>query len=495
MIVYILLSAAAVIAAAAAGYWACRTKLQPQLDASLSARENDRLAAEAQKNLLLRQLEEQKQLFSEQMQTQQNASLSARESDRLAAENQKALLLRQLEEQKQLFSEQMQKQKELQETTAQKQYEHLKSEFQILAEKILTERSEAFAINGKNQIDAVLAPLKVKLDEFKLNAENARKQTLETNARLSEQIQLLMQSSRTLGEEASQLAKALRSDNKVQGNWGEMILDEILASSGLQENVHYQKQATLTDDTGNALRNEETNSIMRPDVLVNYPDGKVVIIDSKVSLTNYIDWVNSEDENSRAEALRSHLRSVRSHVDELVRKNYSAYVKKSKQEAMDFVIMFMPNEGAYELAMRQDIKLWQYAFSNKVLIVSPVNLMALLQLIHLSWKRYDQERNQLLIVDGAAQLLDRLYSFYQEFDEIGHKLEQSLDVYRKATDRLRGSGGKRSVVKKGEELKALGIKMKRKLELPSSLQLAETIPDGSPGEATDEPPELTFNDK
>lgn len=401
------------------------------------------------------------------------ASEAARQSEQHAAAAQMQLLQQQMQQQNVEAEKRLQEQRSLQQDSARKQYDQLKAEFKLLAEQILAEKSKAFEKNGRTQIDALLTPLKVKLDEFKSNAETARKQTLETNARLSEQIQLLMQSSRALGEEASQLARALRSDNKAQGNWGEMILDEILASSGLIEKVHYHKQATLTDDTGNAMRNEETSSIMRPDVLVNYPDGKVVIIDSKVSLTSYIDWVNSEDDTLRDDALKNHLRSVRSHVDELVRKNYSAYIKKSRQEAVDFVIMFMPNEGAYELAMRQDIKLWQEAFSRKVLIVSPVNLMALLQLIHLSWKRYDQERNQLQIIDTASLLLERLYSFYQEFDDIGRKLDGTADAYRKAVDRLRGTGGKHSVVKKGEELKALGVKMKRKLELPNALQVSE----------------------
>ena len=397
------------------------------------------------------------------------ASEAARNSEREAVETQKQLWEQQLQTQKESADQRLQEFKVMQQENARQQYNQLKVEFQILAEKILSEKSEAFEKSGKAQLDALLAPFKTKLDEFKANAETARKQTLETNARLSEQIQQLMKSSRELGDEAGQLAKALRSDNKVQGNWGEMILDEILVSSGLIENVHYQKQSTLTDDNGNALRNEESNSIMRPDVLVNYPDGKVVVIDSKVSLSAYVDYVNSENDQARENAVKDHLRSVKNHVDELIRKNYSAYIKKSRQEAVDFVVMFMPNEGAYELAMRRDVKLWQDAFSSKVLIVSPVNLMALLQLIHLSWKRFDQERNQQQIVDTASVLLDRLYAFYLDFDEIGRKLENAVDVYRKAGDRLRGTGGKHSVVKKGEELKALGVKMKKKSVLPPQL--------------------------
>ena len=450
---------AALVIGCVIGFTFARSKYAARLAASEAARESEKSSAETQKQMLFQQLEEQKSASEKLLQEQKNAA------DKL------------LQNQKNESAQQLEAQLKLQQEVAEKQYEQLKAEFKVLAEKILAEKSADFEKNGKIQLDSLIAPLKVKLDEFKVNAEAARRQTNENNIKLAEQIQIMLQSSREIRNEANNLARALRSDNKLQGNWGEMILDEILASSGLIENVHYQKQVTLTDDDDKALRNEDTGSVMRPDVLVNYPDGKVVIVDSKVSLSAYVDYVNSENDSDRAEAMTRHLRSVKSHVEELVRKNYSSYVKRAKREAVEFVIMFMPNEGAYELAMRQEVKLWQEAFSRKVLIVSPVNLMALLQLIHLAWKRYDQERNQLAIIDTAGVLLDRLYGFYKEFDEIGAKLALANDVYNKASDKLRGVNGKHSVVKKGEELKALGVKMKKKMDLPLRLQSADDLPE------------------
>ena len=450
LVAAVIIAVAALLLGGGIGFFAGRSKLQTLLAASEAARASEKEASLAQKELWQSQQNELKKSFDNQLASQ-----------------------------KKNFDEQLASQKNSQREAAQAQYEQLKAEFRLLAEKILSEKSEAFEKSGKNQLEALLTPLKTKLDEFKNNAELSRKQTLETNARLSEQIQMLMQSSKALGEEAGMLARALRSDNKLQGNWGEMILDEILSSSGLIENVHYQRQVTLTDDSGNALRNEESNSIMRPDVLVNYPDGKVVVVDSKVSLSAYVDYVNSEENSERDEALQRHIRSVKNHVNELVRKNYSAYIRKSRQEAVDFVVMFMPNEGAYELAMRHDIKLWNEAFAGKVLIVSPVNLMALLQLIHLGWKRFDQERNQQLIIETASSLMERLYAFYDEFDSIGKKLDSTFEAYQKATDRLRGTGGKHSVVKKGEQLKALGVKMNKKFALPGRLQSDDMPEDGS----------------
>lgn len=373
------------------------------------------------------------------------------------------------------------------EEAAGQKFELLKAEFKNLAEKILGEKSGDLRSANKEQLEAILTPLKERLGEFRKSMETTHAKSLEINAELREQLRLMMDSARRLGGDASNLARALKGDTKLQGNWGEMILDEILTGSGLIEGRHYRKQTVLADDDGQALRHDDDARIMRPDVTVDYPDGKVVIIDSKVSLSAYVDYMNAEDDAARAEALTRHLKSVRAHVDELVRRNYSGYVRKAQREAVDFVVMFMPNEAPHQLAMLHDPNLWRESFERKVLIVSPVNLMALLQLIHLSWKRFDQERNQQLIVDNAAQLLDRLYGFYAEFDEVGRKLESARDAYNVSVGRLRGTDGKRSVVQKAEQLKQLGVKMKRALRLPARFQLAES--EDEPEQESAEPEE------
>lgn len=358
---------------------------------------------------------------------------------------------------------------------SERKFELLKAEFRNLAEKILSEKSGDLRNANKEQLDAILTPLKERIGEFRKSVESTHAKSLEINAALREQLRLMMDSARRLGGEADNLARALKGDTKLQGNWGEMILDEILAGSGLIEGRHYVKQAVLTDDDDRALHNDGDARIMRPDVTVTYPDGKVVIIDSKVSLSAYVDYRNAEDDAARADALARHIKSVRAHVDELVRKNYSAHVRKAQREAVDFVVMFIPNEAPHQLAMLHDPNLWREAFDRKVLIVSPVNLMALLQLIHLSWKRFDQERNQQLIVDCAAQLLDRLYGFYTEFDEVGRKLDSARDAYNLSVGRLRGTDGKRSVVQKAEQLKQLGVKMKRAGHLPARFRSQEAL--------------------
>ena len=519
MIFTISAAATALLIGGCLGFWAGRLWGQSRLAASEAVRISEQEAAAEQKELLLKQLEEQKNSSAEQLQEQLTLQRTAAEqqldqlkksseetlqaersaaekfivqlkksgeealqAERSAAEKQKELFIQQLAEQKQLHEEQrselekqLLKQTALQQENTQKQYDLLKEEFKTLAEKILAEKSDDFEKNGKTQLEVLLAPFKTKLEEFKSSTELTRKEALENNAKLSEQINSLLKSSQALGEDATMLAKALRSDNKMLGNWGEMILDEILSSSGLVEKVHYHKQLMLKDDEGDTVYNDETGKKMIPDVVVNYPDGKIVIIDSKVSLTDYIDWVNSKDPDEKQLFAEKHLRSVKAHMDGLAKKNYPAYVRQKNKDAAEFVIMFMPNAGAYELAMHTDINLWRTGFDKKVLLVSPANLMALLQLIHVGWKRYEQDSNQEKILDCAAQLMERLYKFFENFDKVGNMLENASMQYNEAAGVLRGDNGRHSIVKKGMELEKLGIKLKKRLAIPKRFQSDDLI--------------------
>jgi DNA recombination protein RmuC len=214
---------------------------------------------------------------------------------------------------------------------------------------------------------------------------------------------------------------------------------------------------------------------MRPDVIVHYPDGKDVIIDSKVSLTAYTDYMNAEDETVRSEALDRHLLSVRNHIKELKKKNYTVYNSKSGRDTVDFVLMFIPNEGPFHLAMLSAPTLWNDAFQEKVLIVSPTNLMSLLKIIHIAWTREEQNRNQQEILKTAAELLDRLYSFYNAFDNIGTQLEKVQKAYDDATNRLKQKVRNHSVVHSGEKLKQLGVRMTKQLKMPASLKTVEEL--------------------
>ena len=241
-----------------------------------------------------------------------------------------------------------------------------------------------------------------------------------------------------------------------------------LAESFLEANVEaiLERQETIRDQDGQTVRHAESEQKMRPDIIVHYPDEKDVVIDSKVSLTAYVDYMNAEDEGQRRDACARHVKSVKAHVEELARKDYSGYLAKTGRQTVDFVIMFIPNEGPFHLAMISEPTLWNTAFLRKVLIVSPVNLMALLKIIHIAWTRDEQNRNQQAILETASEMLDRLYAFYSDFDEIGKALNATVKKFETAEHRLKQEGRNRSVVLSGEKLKRLGVRLSRTKELP-----------------------------
>ena len=360
------------------------------------------------------------------------------------------------------------------------QIDLLKEEFKTISAKILEERSGALRDVNQKQLSDLLNPLKERMNEFKQAVDDAKLKSVELNTGLKAQIEKVMETTRQIGSEANNLASALKGNNKTQGNWGEMILETLLEQSGLQRGVHYEVQSTLCGEDGKAVRNEESDRIMRPDVIVHYPDNREVVIDSKVSLTAYTEYVNAEEDAGRELALNRHFLSVRNHVDELAKKNYAEYVKG---KSLDFVIMFIPSEAPHQAAMAADPGLWRQAFERRVLIVSPVNLMALLQIIRVAWRHDEQERNQAEILKTAGMLLDRLYAFYDTFDEVGRKLADANKAYGNAAGRLKGGDGRHGIVAPGEKLKKLGVKMKKEHALPNGLLPLEESDSDSEGDS------------
>ena len=344
----------------------------------------------------------------------------------------------------------------------------LKEEFKVLSEKILSEKSESLQNNNKEQWTELLAPLNEKMLLFRKAVEESREKEVELNTALRTELSRMAEETRKIGLDADNLAKALKGEQKTQGNFGEFLLEDLLNRSGLVKGLHYECQETIRDDDGNAVSND-LNKKMRPDVIIHYPDGKDLILDSKVSLTAYVDYMNSENEQDRKNALARHIQSVRKHVDELDTKNYSSHLRLADRETIDFVIMFIPNEGPFRLAMTEAPSLWDEAFRKKVMIISPTNLVALLRLIHIAWTREEQSRNQREILDTATKLLDRLYAFYKEFNDIGEALEKTSDIYHKAVRRLKGEGKSQSVVKAAEKLVLLGVKKSKEQALPARL--------------------------
>lgn len=325
----------------------------------------------------------------------------------------------------------------------------LKSELQNTTERLLKQREESLTKANNVQLDAVLNPLKNEIEGMRKSMTDNIKTTSENKASLEKAIEELMKRTQDIGNDANNLAKALKNETKTQGNWGELILENILEKSGLTEGEHYEKQTTLRDSRGNMLFHDETGKRLIPDVVIHYPDNKDVVIDSKVSLTAFVDYCNATDENEKSLALKRHLQSMRAHYKELEKKNYAAYIK-TPRVSLDYVIMFVPNESAMQLAIYEDNSLWREAFENGVFITSEQNLLALLRMIQLAWTQVKQARNQQEVFEAVQKLLDRVNEFMKRYEDLGKKIESLQGSYESVKNKL--YDGNQSVVKAANKI-------------------------------------------
>lgn len=339
----------------------------------------------------------------------------------------------------------------------------VKEQLQNATQELLKQRVQELSTQNTTQMNAIIRPLKETISDMKTAMDQSRDTHNKNTASLEKAIEEVMKRTVEIGAEADKLAHALRNENKIQGNWGELILDELLESQGLKEGIHYEKQVTLRDRSGKAILNEETGRRMIPDTILHYPDGKDAVIDSKVSLTAFVDYQNATTDEERAEALQRHVRSIRQHVTELARKDYSAYIKSPRQ-ALNYVIMFVPNEGALQLALTEAPDLWRDAFSKGVFITGEQNLTAALRIIQIAWTQMQQAQNQEAIYDSARMLLDRVADFIGYFETVGQKLQDASLVYAKAADKLKD--GRQSIVGAANKLIKLGAKASAKKSIP-----------------------------
>ncbi len=327
------------------------------------------------------------------------------------------------------------------------------TEFKNLANEILEEKSRKFTEQNKINLNDILKPLGERIKDFEKKVEEVYVKESQQRFSLKEEVKRLAELNQQISKEANNLTKALKGESKSQGIWGEIILESILEKSGLAKDREYFIQESF--------RNEDEKR-QQPDVILIYPGNRSIVIDSKVSLTAYERYVSAEDDKQRDSALKEHLLSVRKHIQELSSKNYQDMYQLN---SLDFVMMFLPVEPAYLLAIQADSEIWQYAYDRRILLISPTNLIAALKLVVSLWRQEYQNKNALEIARRSGELYDKFVGLVEDLSDVGLKLKQTQKSYEASMNKLHL--GKGNLVKRAQDLKELGIKTKK--EMPQNI--------------------------
>jgi len=344
---------------------------------------------------------------------------------------------------------------------SQNMLEQSEARFKLLANDILAQQTSRLTEHNQETLGNILNPLKQNIDSFRRDVTTFYSKEAAERFSLQEHIKELIMANNSIGKEARELSQALRGNTKVQGDWGEIVLETILENSGLRKGEEFEVQLTR-DETGAVLRNDKGDAL-RPDVVVHYPGGKIMVIDSKVSLTAFVEYVNSNNDSDREHYGHLHLASIAKHVDELSKKSYQDYIGK---QTLDFVMMFVPNESAYAAAMTMDPSLWQKAYDKRVLIVSPTQLVASLKVVSQLWLHDRQTRNAIDIAEKAGAMYDKFVGFLTDMDKIDRSLTSTRTAFDAAMNKLRYGTG--SLVVRAEKLRELGAKAAKRIAKQSS---------------------------
>ncbi len=336
--------------------------------------------------------------------------------------------------------------------------EKFTKEFENLANRILDEKSAKFTLQNKENLVNILNPLQEKIKTFEKRVEDTHKESIDYHAALRQQIFGLKELNEQITKETLNLTKALKGDSKTQGNWGELILERVLEKSGLQKDREYFVQQSFVTEEGNRVL---------PDVVINLPDGKKMIVDSKVALTAYERFMNEEDENAKTQHLKEHVLSINRHIDQLSNKNYQDLYQ---MESPDFVLLFIPIESAFAVALNKDSSLYSNAFEKRIVIVTPTTLLVSLKTIDSMWTNQKQQENAYEIAKQAGALYDKFEGFVSDLVRVGKKMEEAKTEYGNAMGKLVDGNG--NLVKSVEKLKKMGAKAKKSLP-ENILQRAE----------------------
>ncbi len=331
--------------------------------------------------------------------------------------------------------------------------ERFSIEFKNLANEILEEKTKKFTEQNKTSLDQLLKPLGEKIRDFQKKVEETYDKEAQQRFSLKEEVKRLAELNQQVSKEASNLTRALKGESKTQGNWGEVILESILEKSGLVKDREYFIQQSYTDQEGKRLQ---------PDVIVSYPGERSIIVDSKVSLTAYEKYTATDDPGLQEKELKNHIQSIKNHIIDLSSKNYQDIYSI---HSLDFVMMFLPVEPAYYLAIQQEPELWNFAYDRRILLISPTNLIAALKMVESMWRQEYQSNNAQLIAQKSGDMYDKFVGLVSDLIDVGNKLKTTQKSYEDAMNKL--SAGKGNLVKRAEDLKELGLKTKK--EIPKAV--------------------------
>ena len=407
----------------------------------------------------------------------------------LAAKERNASTEQQMRDQQDTFREQMkimqessQQQMRSQQESQQKQMEQqmalIREQMNSASEKILKERAEELSAVNKEQLSGILTPLQTHIQQMREAVERSDREHNSTMQRLDATIKTSIEQSRQVGERADKLAQALTGENKTQGNFGELRLKQLLEGMGLQEGEQFTLQETIKDKDGYVVYEEEGHRLI-PDAILHFPDKRDVIIDSKMSFTAFEDYHNAETEAQRQDALKRHLTSMRNHVNELSRKNYSKYIAEGHAK-LDFVLMYVFSESALQLALSNDATLWKDAYDRGVIITGSQNLYTMLRVLEMTWKQVRQVENQQKIMECANMIVDRVQLFAERFESVKQQLQKTQDSFDKLESITADSG--QSILTPASRLLKMGASQnpKRKKQLQQEQALENTEEDNAP---------------
>ena len=358
---------------------------------------------------------------------------------------------------------------------------NMKAQVQAATDELLKQRQKEFAEQSSSNLGQIVTPLRETIDKMKKAMEdNTLKQT-SMSSEMRTNIEHMMRQSQAAQKSAEELTRVFKHGSKVQGDWGETVLDELLEAQGLTRGIHYDTQAVIRDASGRAIKSEE-GSTLRPDIILHLDQRREVIIDSKVSLTAFMDYVNAETEEERQQYLKAHIASLQSHVKELSAKDYSSYIQPPKVR-MDYVIMFVPHTGALWTALNAQPDLWRKAMDKNVFIADEQTLFAALRIINLTWTQIAQAQNHEKVYALANEMLDRVGQFMKKYQAIGKALDNAAKAYEDGEKKLLPTG--QSILQTCAKLTKLGAKTSDRNPLPQLTDVESTeVPDSnSPAEA------------